>query len=80
MSGEGFQKYAAGSKTYGGGRPMPTIGPVDKMGYRERDRKYAARKNATGQHLNAIKRKLQADQSGNQMSAAWLNYPYGKMG
>lgn len=36
---DGFNKFAAGRKIYGGGRPMPTIGPVDKSGYRERDAK-----------------------------------------
>jgi len=36
---DGFNKYAAGVKHYGAGRPMPTVGPVDKLGYRERDAK-----------------------------------------
>jgi hypothetical protein len=80
MAVNGYQKYAAGSKTYGGGRPMPTVGPVDPTGYKERDGKYKARKEATGQHMAAIKRRLQAGQKGNTFSADWLSYPFGKMG
>lgn len=45
------QAYSAGNKTYGGGRPMPTIGPVDKMGYRERDAKGMIWKNALSRRL-----------------------------
>lgn len=32
-----FNRYAAGAKIYGGGRSNPTSGPVDPMGYKERD-------------------------------------------
>lgn len=45
-STSGVAPYAVGNKVYGGGRPMPNIGPVDKMGYRERDLKHEARRNA----------------------------------
>lgn len=33
----GWNPLAAGNKVYGGGRPMPTIGPVDKTGYKARN-------------------------------------------
>ena len=58
----GFNKYAAGSKVYGGGRPMPTIGPVDPMGYRERDAKAKTLQ-------TAALRRLQARQGGKFISA-----------
>ncbi len=46
-AGGGFNAYAAGKKHYGSGRPMPTVGKVmDKSGYKERDVKAAARRNA----------------------------------
>lgn len=47
------QAYAAGNKVYGAGRPMPTIGPVDKAGYRERDAKQMIWKNALSRRLGA---------------------------
>jgi hypothetical protein len=43
-STDGFNRFAAGNKTYGGGRPMPTVGKVDPIGYRERDLKAAAKR------------------------------------
>lgn len=54
--------YAAGNKVYGGGRPFPTNGPVDPMGYRTRDAKSKARR-------NAILRRLKARQGGKFASA-----------
>lgn len=36
--------YLVGNKVYGGGRSFPTMGPVDKLGYMERDAKAAARR------------------------------------
>jgi len=57
-----FSPYTAGNKVYGGGRPMPTIGPVDKMGYRQRDRMAKARR-------NALLRRMRAQQAGNPMAA-----------
>lgn len=56
----GFNNYAAGRKQYGGGRSMPTVGAVDKSGYRVRDLTQNTRK-------NAILRRLKAMQSGNYM-------------
>lgn len=54
--------YSVGNRVYGGGRPFPTSGPVDKSGYRERDLKYQARR-------NVILRKMKAQQSGKNASA-----------
>lgn len=57
----GFNKYAAGRKMYGGGRDAPNIGPVDKLGYKDRDAKARLKR-------NAVLRRMQASQSGNLMS------------
>jgi hypothetical protein len=57
----GFNPYAAGNKVYGAGRPNPTQGPVDKMGYRVRDRMAKARR-------DALLRRMRAMQRGNMMS------------
>lgn len=47
QGGAGFEALSAGSKTYGGGRPMPNLGKVqNKAGYAMRDGKMAARRNA----------------------------------
>jgi hypothetical protein len=47
QGGGGFNPYAAGKKHYGSGRPMPTVGKVtDRAGYKERDVKAAARRDA----------------------------------
>lgn len=54
--------YAVGNKVYGGGRPFPTNGPVDKMGYAERDARHKARR-------QALLNKLKATGSGKIMSA-----------
>lgn len=54
--------YAVGNKIYGGGRSNPTSGPVDKLGYKERDAKSAARR-------AAVLRRMQANQKGNFASA-----------
>lgn len=46
-AGGGFNPYAAGKKHYGGGRSMPTVGKVtNKGGYKKRDVKAAARRDA----------------------------------
>ena len=46
-AGGGFNAYAAGKKHYGAGRSMPTVGKIaNKAGYKERDVKAAARRNA----------------------------------
>lgn len=47
LGGAGFNPYAAGHKSYGGGRPMPTSGKVtDKVGYGQRDAEAKARRDA----------------------------------
>ena len=51
--GGGFNPYSGGSKVYGSGLSSPTMGPVDKLGYRERDRKEAARRAAMLKRLRA---------------------------
>lgn len=45
--------YLVGNKIYGGGRSFPTSGPVDKLGYRERDAKSRARRDAILRRLKA---------------------------
>ena len=52
-----FNEFAAGAKVYGGGRLNPTMGPVDKAGYAERDRKRNVRR-------NALLAKLKSNQKG----------------
>lgn len=45
---DGFNKFAAGTKHYGGGRAMPNIGKVSgegKVGYAKRNRLAKAAKN-----------------------------------
>jgi hypothetical protein len=58
---EQFLPYAVGNKIYGAGRPYPNIGPSDKLGYRERDRRAAARR-------AALLRRLMAMQNSDYMS------------
>jgi hypothetical protein len=53
MAGQ-FNPYAAGRKMYGAGRDFPTIGPVDKMGYKERDAQASARKRAVMRRLKSM--------------------------
>lgn len=48
-----FNPFAAGAKVYGGGRYNPTMGPVDKTGYAERDRKLQVRRNALQAKMKA---------------------------
>lgn len=57
-----LRPYAVGNRIYGGGRSFPNIGPSDKLGYRERDKKAAARR-------SAILRRMQAQQHGRYMSS-----------
>jgi hypothetical protein len=63
----GMNPYAAGAKVYGSGRSNPTSGPVDKLGYRERDLMTKARR-------NALLRRLKAQQLGNYLSSDYLGY------
>lgn len=58
----GINPYAVGNKIYGAGRSNPTSGPVDKMGYKERDAKSAARR-------DAIVRRMKSNAKGNYASA-----------
>jgi hypothetical protein len=55
MAKTGFNAFAAGDKVYGSGRSNPTMGPVDKTGYSERDRKRKVR-------LNALQARIKAGQ------------------
>lgn len=62
-SQSGVAPYSVGNKVYGGGRSFPNLGPVaDKSGYRERDAKSKARR-------NAILRRLKANSGGKYASA-----------
>lgn len=63
-----YNAYAAGNKVYGFGRSNPTSGPVDKLGYRERDAKARVKR-------NALLRRLKANASKNYMSKDWLGGP-----
>lgn len=54
--------YSVGNTIYGGGRSNPTNGPVDPLGYAERDANAAARR-------DAVLRRMKAMQSGNYASA-----------
>jgi len=55
QGGAGFNALAAGRKSYGGGRPMPTMGKVqDKAGYAMRDGKMAARREALMRRSGAM--------------------------
>lgn len=54
--------YLVGNKIYGGGRSFPTMGPVDKLGYVERDAKATARR-------SALLRQMKANAKGDYMSA-----------
>lgn len=60
-----FNSYAAGNKVYQGGRSWPTSGPVDKLGYRERDAKTKAKR-------NALLRRMKKHNAGKYMSSDWL--------
>lgn len=60
-----FNAYAAGRKQYGGGRNFPTMGAVDKSGYKVRDRVAATKQ-------GAILRRLKSMQAGNYSNPAAL--------
>lgn len=45
---DGFNKFAAGAKRYGGGRSMPSIGKNKKAGYNARDARLAAMQRRAG--------------------------------
>ncbi len=62
-----FSPYAAGSKTYGQAMKSPTSGPVDKTGYKARDLKMKARR-------NAILGKMKAGNAGAYASPDFLRF------
>lgn len=62
--GMGFNPYAAGKKKYGN-KSAPNVGPVDKSGYRERDARAKA-------HREALLRRLKAGQQKRYMSPDYL--------
>jgi hypothetical protein len=53
-NGGGFNAYAAGNKQYGSGRSNPTMGPVDRTGYIDRQAALAARRNAILRRLQGV--------------------------
>jgi len=57
--------YAVGNRIYGGSRSFPNIGSSDPLGYKERDLKARARR-------NALLRRMKASQKGRYMSADYL--------
>jgi hypothetical protein len=61
VAGGGFNPFAAGTKHYGGGRTMPTMGRVNPLGYKQRDAQAQARR-------NAILSRIKANQQGNYAS------------
>lgn len=62
-----ISRYAVGGKRYGGGwRDAPNIGPVDPMGFKERDAKANTMR-------NALLRRIRAGQQGKFMSSSFLN-------
>ena len=64
VGGGGLNRYAAGAKQYGI-LGSPTRGPVDPMGYKERDA------NARNKR-NALLRLMKAKQSGNYSSPDFM--------
>jgi hypothetical protein len=62
-----FSPYAAGSKTYGQAMSSPTTGPVDKAGYRKRDRRLKAKR-------NAVLAKMKAGNTGAFASSDYLRF------
>jgi hypothetical protein len=77
-AGGGFNPFAAGDKQYGSGRSNPTMGPVDKTGYKERDLAStvfpnpAQQKAQAGARKNAIMAYLKAGQEGRFFTPAFL--------
>ena len=69
MSVSGFNKYAAGSKTYPKG--APNVGKTRSPGgYAKRDNTIAARDEKSAGIRSALLRKLKARQKGNHASSA----------
>lgn len=64
---DAYNPYVAGAKQYGqSGLHAPTVGPVDKSGYMERDAVANAQR-------NALLQRMKAQQSGDYMSSANLS-------
>jgi len=57
--------YLVGNKVYGSGRSFPTSGPVDRLGYIERDAKARARQ-------SVMLRRMKANAKANYMSSDML--------
>jgi hypothetical protein len=65
--------YSVGRRVYRGVSSAPNIGPVDKQGYAERDRKYKTRlKN------QALMKRIKAKQKGRYISSDYLSSPEGR--
>ena len=62
-----FNPYSAGARIYGSGRMNPTMGPVDKGGYAERDRVRKAK-------INAIRAKTKAMKNKNYASPDFMRF------
>lgn len=62
-----FNPYGAGARIYGSGRMNPTMGTVDKTGYRNRDLARRAR-------LNALRARTKAQTQGNYASPDFMRY------
>lgn len=52
-----IERYGVGDKLYGGGRSNPTSGPVDPLGYKERDAKTRMRRNTLLRWMKANAKK-----------------------
>lgn len=68
------QRYSAGNKVYGMGRSNPTSGPVDPIGYRERD----AKKMMTSPMQQALTRRIgttPAPAPAQHLQPAWMSAP-----
>lgn len=66
VSGKGESNpYRVGNRIYGGSRSFPNLGPSDILGYRERDLKTKARR-------QALLRRMQASKGKRYMSSDYL--------
>ena len=67
IGNSGFNPFAAGARVYGSGRLNPTMGPVDRTGYAERDMKRKAK-------LNALRAKTKAGTAGNYAGPDFMRF------
>jgi hypothetical protein len=65
--------YSVGTRVYRGTSSAPNIGPVDKTGYAERDRKHRTR-----MRNQALLKRVQAKQQKRYMSSDYLSSPEGR--